>query len=130
MSISTGHADLDTRLDGGLERGTLTVVAGRPGMGKSAFGLGIARSVALWGSSLYLSMEMSLNQVNDRNVAAIGRIPLRWLRKPGSDASAHGPDQAHWNALTHVVHKALEMKLAIDDQTGPDGFEHHRRPSG
>lgn len=27
--ISTGHVDLDARLDGGLERGTLTVVAGR-----------------------------------------------------------------------------------------------------
>ena len=123
MPISTGHADLDARLDGGLERGTLTVVAGRPGMGKTAFGLGIARNIAQWGSSLFLSMEMSLNQVNDRNVSAIGRIPLKWLRKPGSDASASGQDQAHWSALTHVVHKSLEMKLSIDDQTGLNMME-------
>jgi replicative DNA helicase len=123
MPISTGHADLDVQLDGGLERGTLTVVAGRPAMGKTAFGLGIARNVAHWGSSLFLSMEMSETQVNDRNVSALGKIPLKWLRKPGNEGGADGQDHAHWAALTHVVHKSLEMKLAIDDQTGLNMME-------
>lgn len=120
MPISTGHADLDARLDGGLERGTLTVVAGRPGMGKTAFGLGIARNIAQWGSSLFLSMEMSMNQVNDRNLSAIGRIPLKWLRKP-QDAVGSSPD--HWKSITHVVQKSMEMRLAIDDQTGLNMLE-------
>lgn len=123
MPISTGHADLDARLDGGLERGTLTVVAGRPGMGKTAFGLGIARNISEWGSALFLSMEMSMTQVNDRNAAAIGKIPLKWLRKPMVDAGAGGQNQAHWNSLTQVVHKSLQMKLAIDDKTGLNMME-------
>lgn len=121
LPISTGHVDLDARLDGGLERGTLTVVAGRPGMGKTAFGLGIARNIAEWGSALFLSMEMSETQVNDRNMAAVGRVPLKWLRRPGtSDA---GQDDVNWKALTHVIHKSLNTKLAIDDKTGLNMIE-------
>lgn len=123
MPISTGHAQLDEQLDGGLERGTLTVVAGRPAMGKTAFGLGIARNISQWGSALFLSMEMSQTQVNDRNVSAIGKVPLKWLRKPGTDGGPNGQDHAYWAALTHVVHKSLEMKLAIDDQTGLNMME-------
>ena len=34
--ISTGFDDLDRILDGGYERGTLNIIAGRPGMGKTA----------------------------------------------------------------------------------------------
>ncbi len=123
MPISTGHVDLDARLDGGLERGTLTVVAGRPGMGKTAFGLGIARNISEWGSALFLSMEMSMTQVNDRNAAAIGKIPLKWLRKPVIDVGAATQNRVHWNALTHVVHKSIQMKLSIDDKTGLNMME-------
>ena len=66
--IPTGFQHLDDMLDGGLERGTLTVIAGRPGTGKTAAGLGICRNAARDYSALFLSMEMSTNQVNDRNI--------------------------------------------------------------
>lgn len=114
--IGTGHRDLDDMLDGGLERGTLTVLAARPGMGKTAMGLGVARNVSDWGSSLFLSMEMSRHQVSDRNVAALGQIPIKWLRKPvegrpGSD------DSKYWSLMTAAFIKASNMNLFIDDQT-------------
>jgi replicative DNA helicase len=112
--ISTGFADLDRRLDGGLERGTLTVVAGRPAMGKTAFGLGIARNVAEWGSSLFLSMEMSRDQVNDRLIAALGKLPIAWLRRP-DDRSDEG--KQNFNRMTHAFQRAQELNLYIDDQT-------------
>ncbi len=108
--IATGFADLDKRLDGGLERGTLTVLAARPGMGKTAFGLAIARNVAEWGSSGFLSMEMPKAQINDRNIAALGRVPISWLRKPDED-------QDKWNRLTASFEKAQKLKLWVDDQT-------------
>lgn len=118
--ISTGHRDLDMRLDGGLERGTLTVVAGRPGMGKTAFGLGIARNIARDGGvTLFLSMEMSANQVNDRNVAALARVPLRWLRKPGESPA----DTPHWDGIGHFAATAEKMKIFIDDKTGLNMLE-------
>jgi replicative DNA helicase len=112
--ISTGFADLDRRLDGGLERGTLTVVAGRPSMGKTAFGLGIARNASEWGSSLILSMEMSRDQVNDRLIAALGKLPIAWLRNP-NDKSPE--DRERFNNMTHAFQRAQDLNLYIDDQT-------------
>lgn len=114
--LATGFADLDIRLDGGLERGTLTVVAGRPGMGKTAFGLGIARNVSTWGASLFLSMEMSKDQVSDRNIAAMGRIPIAWLRRPKDDTEM-------FNSMTAAFAKAADMNLFIDDQTSLNMLE-------
>lgn len=115
--IQTGFADLDTRMQGGLERGTLTVVAGRPAMGKTAFGLAIARNVAEWGSAGFLSMEMPLAQVNDRNIAALGKLDIGWLRKPNEH------DKDSWNRLTHACTRAQELNLYIDDQTALNMLE-------
>jgi replicative DNA helicase len=112
--IKTGFKDLDDRLDGGLERGTLTVVAGRPSMGKTAMGLCFARSVADWGTALFLSMEMSRDQVNDRNIAALGKLPVKWLRRP-SDKTPE--DKAMFDNMTHAFTRANDLNLYIDDQT-------------
>lgn len=108
--IKTGFKDLDQRLDGGLERGTLTVIAARPAMGKTAMALALSRNVAEWGSACFLSMEMAAQQVNDRNIAALGRVPVSWLRKPDNDQDA-------WNRVTSAFQRAQELKFYIDDQT-------------
>lgn len=112
--IQTGFADLDARLDGGLERGTLTIVAGRPGTGKTALGLCLARNVAEWGATLFLSMEMARDQVSDRNIAALGHLPVSWLRRP-SDKTPD--DKAMFDKMTHAFARASDMNLYIDDQT-------------
>lgn len=113
--IETGFVDLDRKLGGGLERGTVTVVAGRPAMGKTAFGLGLARNMAYENSSLFLSMEMAKEQVIDRNIAALGQIPLSWLRQPSDNLPS---DKANWDRLTAAFSKAQDLNLYIDDQTG------------
>lgn len=109
--IKTGFADLDTRLDGGLERGTLTVIAARPAMGKTAMALALSRNVAEWGSSLFLSMEMPKEQINDRNIAALGKVAVSWLRKPVES------DSDTWNRVTHAFQRATQLGMYIDDQT-------------
>ena len=114
--ISTGYRDLDDMLDGGLERGTLTVFAGRPGMGKTAAGLGLARNVSTWGSALFLSMEMSRHQVSDRNVAALGSVPIKWLRKPSDDTT-------YWEAVTAAFINSQKLNLFVDDKTGLNMLE-------
>lgn len=108
--VSTGFIDLDQQLDGGLERGTLTIVAGRPAMGKTAFGLGVARNVAEDHVSAFLSMEMPRRQVMDRNISGLGKLPLSWMKKPDNDG-------AMWDRLTHAYTRAQNMKLFIDDAT-------------
>jgi replicative DNA helicase len=115
--IATGFKDLDERLCGGLERGTLTIVAARPSMGKTAFALALGRNVAQEGSALFLSMEMARDQVNDRNIAALGRLPVSWLRNPKER------DKEQWNSLSGAFARAKELNLYIDDQTGLNMLE-------
>ena len=118
--IPTGYAHFDELMGGGLERGTLTVVAGRPGTGKTAFGLGIARNVAINdGFSAIFSMEMAAAQLNDRNMAAIGKIPLAWLRAPSEDDR----DSPYWNQLSYATQKAQGMQMWIDEQAGMNMLE-------
>ncbi|MEM1185246.1 MAG: replicative DNA helicase [Planctomycetota bacterium] len=69
--LATGYRDLD-ELTGGLHAGELAVVAGRPGMGKTALALSIARNVAAGSraaepkSVLIFSMEMHRSQIAAR----------------------------------------------------------------
>lgn len=112
--IPTGFQHLDEMLDGGLERGTLTVIAGRPGTGKTAAGLGICRNAARDYSALFLSMEMSTNQVNDRNISALAKVDMSWLRKPGETDD----DTVRWNAISAATINSRRLNLFIDDQTG------------
>lgn len=115
--VSIGFKDLDRKLGGGFERGTLTVLAGRPAMGKTAMGLALARNVSENGAALFLSMEMSKVQVNDRNVAALGHIPIGWLRMPPENAPPGSEDAKKWDAVSSAFRRANELNLYIDDQT-------------
>jgi replicative DNA helicase len=109
--VSTGFADLDRKMGGGMARGTLIVVAGRPAMGKTAFGLSVARNVSEDGVAAFWSMEMPRKQVMDRNVSAIGRLPLDWVMTPVEN------DSGSWERLTHAYQRARDMRLFIDEQT-------------
>lgn len=113
--IATGFVDLDKKLGGGVDRGSLIIVAGRPAMGKTAFGLGIARNVSYWGSALFLSMEMAKEQVIDRNISAIGKLPLAWLRAPVDNTPA---ERGYWDNVTKAYGEVERLNLFIDDQPG------------
>ena len=70
VGLSTGLIDLDKML-GGLFPGDLTIIAGRPGMGKSAMALGITRACASQEkTALVFSLEMTGDQFALREIAA------------------------------------------------------------
>lgn len=121
--ISTGFRDLDTMLDGGLERGTLSILAARPAMGKTAMGLALARNVAIDGTSLFLSMEMNKTQVSDRNIAALGGLSVSWLRKPQDDPQT-------WDRVTAAFAKSKELNMYIDDATSLSMLEIRAKARG
>ncbi len=81
--LSSGFADLD-EITSGLHPGELIIVAGRPGMGKTAFALNLARNVAMnkekGAAVLVFSMEMSNEQLLLRLLCAEGRINSHALR--------------------------------------------------
>lgn len=65
--ITTGMGELDRVLGGGIVDGSLTLVGGDPGIGKSTLLLQVCRNIALNGHEvLYISGEESLKQIKLR----------------------------------------------------------------
>jgi len=78
--VTTGFPRLD-RLTTGLEGGRMYVVAGRTGMGKSAFAGQIALAAARSGKTvLYASLEMGHGQLMTRLICAEAHVPLTAVR--------------------------------------------------
>lgn len=109
-AIPTGFADLDKKMMGGIRRGELWIVAARPKMGKSAFSFNLALNAARDYSVLILSMEMPRDQIHDRNVATLGKIPLPHIIDPRE------MQDDEWPRLTAAVGQLEQMNLFIDDQ--------------
>jgi DNA repair protein RadA/Sms len=89
---STGLAELDRVLGGGLVPGSVTLLGGEPGIGKSTLLLQMAAARARAGSTvLYVSAEESGPQVKLR-AERLGALPDRlWLASDGAvpDLVAH-----------------------------------------
>jgi replicative DNA helicase len=97
----------------GLKPADLIVVAGRPGMGKSVAGFGLATFDALRGGRpAVFSLEMSAEQFVEREIAAIGEIPHAWLRNP--DKHAEEAD-AYWARSSRAIQDLVGSQLLIDD---------------
>lgn len=112
--LSTGLADLDEKL-GRIRPGDMVVIAGRPGMGKSAFGMQLAESMAsAQKPGLFFSLEMSAGQLVDRILSSAGRVNLKKFR------TAQFSDE-DWHGLTNAVGTAQAMPVWIDDHSASLG---------
>lgn len=79
--IETGFTDFDSRT-GGLTNSELTILAGRPSMGKTALALNIAEYITtkLGVSTLFVSLEMSSIELADRMVCTLAQVNGQRLR--------------------------------------------------
>ena len=77
--ISTGLPGLDRVLGGGLVPGSVVLLGGEPGIGKSTLLLQAARSIAAAGEVLYVSGEESASQVRLRGDRLEIREPRLFL---------------------------------------------------
>lgn len=108
--ISTGFRCLDLRL-GGLEPGHVYVIAGRPGMGKSALGHQIAINVARGGAGvLELSLEMSATQLGRRTLVTASGVPV--------SAMKNGVSQDQAQRIVRARQELAGLPLTIDDAGG------------
>jgi replicative DNA helicase len=98
--LATGLTDLDSRM-GGLQPSDLIILAGRPGMGKSALATNIAYNIAkAWNGELrpdghmatinggivgFFSLEMSAEQLATRIIAEQTGIPSNKIRRGAID---------------------------------------------
>jgi replicative DNA helicase len=103
--ISWGLRSLDKKT-GGLKRGELFILAGRPGMGKSALAECIARSTAAAGVPTFLSsLEMGDINIADRILADQAfdrRDPITYY------------DIAAGNVSNHQAEKVIEARRQMD----------------
>src|SRR6476661_3119304 len=81
VGVPTGFHDLD-ELTGGLQKSDLVIVAARPSVGKSSFGLSIAYNAAvLHGKSVgVFSLEMSAEQLVQRLLSICSGVEAQRLR--------------------------------------------------
>lgn len=110
--LSTGIKALDDRLDGGMRRGEVIVIAGRPGMGKTALAMSIADHVCGMSEPVgVLSMEMPKAQLTTRVVSMRSSVPLHKLKRP------ERMSDYDWSEMTRAVDLLRTLPLFIDDQT-------------
>ena len=105
--IGTGFIDLDKSFR--LRDEELTILAARPGMGKTSLSLNIAYNVAKSNKVVgFICMEMSKKLLFNRIFSAVSEVPL--------DSINTGiKEDHHWKMLTTAIGKLSETKLLIDD---------------
>lgn len=118
-AISTGLADLDHALGGGLWPSTMYVLAGRPSMGKTTLGTAIAANVARAGIPVaFISLEEREEDIARRMIASRSNVPFFALR-----SGSVYPDQVE--SVTEAAGEIKAWPLWIDGVPGqtPDEIE-------
>ena len=113
---TTGFRSLDASLSG-MMPGDLIVIAGRPGMGKTAFVNGIAVRVSRAADPKkartvgYFSLEMSREQLVNRMIGERGKVPVAMFRRMNPSAYDRQGVEFGRDWLRHC-------RIMIDDTAG------------
>ena len=117
-SVMSGFLELDRRI-AGFQPGTLIILAARPGMGKTACGLTMARNIAVnFGKPVaYFSLEMTGDELVARLLAAEAEIPAKKLR------TTNKLSKIEKERLADKIMMLRRAPLYIDDSVGIDIFQ-------
>lgn len=107
--VSTGFESLD-KVIGGLAGGNLIVLGARPGEGKTIFGMNLATMLARRGMVVYVSLEMSEDELQLRLLAQFGEIHMKSLRN-------HALNEEQWKRVAIARQKMQGAPIFIDDQS-------------
>ena len=109
VGVPTGFTDLD-RMLGGMQPSDLLIMAGRPGMGKTALMLTIANNASLIHKKrvAIFSLEMSNEQVVQRLIAQQTGIDSQRLR------SGKLTDE-DWPIFNHAIEVLGDTRIYLDD---------------
>jgi replicative DNA helicase len=115
--IPSGFTDLD-RITAGWQKSDLVVLAARPGMGKTALVLSMARNIAVdFNIPLAVfSLEMSSIQLVTRLISSETQLPADKLKKGNLE-------DYEWEQLNAKIGKLVDAPLYIDDTPALSIFE-------
>jgi replicative DNA helicase len=109
FGVPTGFIDLD-RLLMGLQPSDFIIIAGRPGMGKTAFLLSAAKNAAQTHKKhvAVFSLEMSNEQLVQRLIAQETGIDSQRLRTGKLE-------EEEWALFTHAIEVLSDTRIFLDD---------------
>jgi len=115
--VPSGYVDLD-RLTGGWQKSELIVLAARPGMGKTAFVLSMARNMAVdYNKPIAIfSLEMDVTQLVMRLISSETEIAAEKLKRGRLNAE-------EWVQLLDRIKNLEKAPIYIDDTSAISVFE-------
>jgi replicative DNA helicase len=115
--VATGFTKLD-ELTAGLQKSDLVILAGRPGMGKTALALNIAKNAAVDANIpvAIFSLEMSKEQLSLRMLSSEARIDSSRLRRGFIS-------QDDWIKITDSAGVLSQAPIFIDDSPNITALE-------
>ncbi len=115
--VPTGFTELD-RLTSGFQSSDLIILAARPGMGKTAFTLSLAKNAAVDFNKpiAFFSLEMSSLQLAQRIISMEAEISGMKMRNGQLE-------DYEWQQLHSAIERIGEAPIYIDDTPGINVFE-------
>jgi replicative DNA helicase len=111
VGISSGFQGLDRAL-AGFQNGDLTILAGRPSMGKTSLALNMVEYIAFGSNKkvAFFSLEMSKNQLIMRLLSSMANVPLQNIRTGNLS-------KYEWDKITKISTIIQCNHLYIDDSS-------------
>ncbi len=115
--VGSGFTELD-RVTSGWQKSDLMIIASRPGMGKTAFALTMARNAAIEFKKpvAIFSLEMSAVQLVTRLISSETEIPQEKLRKGNME-------DHEWAQLNSRIASLIDAPIYIDDTAALSIFD-------
>lgn len=110
--LPSGLSDLDKKTSG-FQKGDLILIAGRPGLGKTAIAMQIAQNAALSGEPvLVFSLEMRDEALVERMIANHGKIN-------GQEIKTGKMGKESWDKISKVIGDMQDVPLLIAQGSSP-----------
>ncbi|MDR2401344.1 MAG: replicative DNA helicase [Deferribacteraceae bacterium] len=118
LGVTTGYERLN-KLINGLQKSSLIIVAGRPGIGKTSFAMNMAQNAAEKAKKTVaiFSLEMSAEQIVHKFISCKTGISGNTLQS--------GPlrQEVEWKKLANAGDPLGELNVYIDDSSKPTAME-------
>jgi replicative DNA helicase len=109
--IHCGFKEIDAML-GGFHKSDLSIIAARPGMGKTSFMASMVRFIAGRGNPVgVFSLEMSTNQIISRMLGTEAKIPTSNFRTMNFS-------EREWDRINNLPESFYELPILLDDSPG------------
>lgn len=111
FGLPSGFKELDV-FTTGFKRKSLTIIAGRPGMGKTALMLSMALNQLLLGARIgFISQEMDRDELAERLIAMSAGINMQAIRTGQMS-------DGEWARFLQATERSLKWGLYVDDAAG------------